>query len=54
MKLINFTQVENIFIVCGKKDMRWQIDDLTATVLQEYDMNVYDALFLFCGGKKTI
>ena len=53
MKIIDFTKVENIFIVCGKTHMRRQIDVLAATVIQEYDMNVYDdALFLFCGGKK--
>ena len=53
MKIIDFTKVENIFIVCGKTDRRRQIDGLAATVIQEYDMNVYDdALFLFCGGKK--
>ena len=53
MKIIDFTKVENIFIVCGKTDMRRQIDGLAATIIQEYDMNVYgDALFLFCGGKK--
>ena len=50
MKLIDFTQVQNIFIVCGKTDMRRQIDGLATTILQEYDMNVYEAaLFLFCG-----
>ena len=53
MKIIDFTKVENIFIVCGKTDRRRQIDGLAATVIQEYDMNVCDdALFLFCGGKK--
>lgn len=53
MKLIDFTQVENIFIVCGKTDMRRQIDGLAATITEEYDMDVYnDALFLFCGGDK--
>lgn len=38
MKLIDFTQVKNIFIVCGKTDMRRQIDGLATTILQEYDM----------------
>ena len=34
--------------------MHRQINGLAATIIQEYDMNVYDdALFLFCGGKKT-
>jgi len=54
MKIIDFTKVENIFIVCRKTDMRRQIDGLAATVIQEYGMNVYDdALFLFCGDKKN-
>src|SRR5699024_10642951 len=53
MKIIDFTKVENIFIVCGKTDMRRQIEGLAATVIQEYDMNVYDdAVVLFSGGKK--
>ncbi|TLQ09002.1 transposase [Marinilactibacillus psychrotolerans] len=50
MKLVDFTQVEHIFIVCGKTDMRRQIDGLAATITEEYDMDIYaDALFLFCG-----
>lgn len=53
MRIIDFTQVENIFIVCGKTDMRQQIDGLAATVVSAYNMDVYDnALFLFCGGKR--
>lgn len=53
MKIVDFTQVENIFIVCGQTDMRRQIDGLAATITEEYDMNIYDdALFLFCGGRK--
>lgn len=38
MKLIDFTQVKNIFIACGKTDMRRQIDGLATTILQENDM----------------
>lgn len=53
MKIVDFTKVENIFIVCGNTDLRRQIDGLAATITQEYDMNVFDnALFLFCGRKK--
>ncbi len=53
MKLIDFTQVENIFIVCGKTDMCRQIDGLAATITEKYDMDIYNgALFLFCGGNK--
>lgn len=52
MEIIDFTKVENIFIVCGKTDMRRQINGLAATIVEEYDMDVYeDALFLFFGGK---
>jgi len=40
MKLVNFTKTENIFIVCGKTDMRRKINGLAAKVIQEYDMNV--------------
>lgn len=53
MKVIDFTKVKNVFIVCGKTDMRRQIDGLAATIVEEYDMTIYDdAVFLFCGGRK--
>ena len=55
MKIIDFTKVENIFIVCGKTDMRRQIDGLAATVIQEYDMNVYDdAYFYFVVARRIV
>lgn len=42
------------FVICGKTNMRRQIDGLATTITEEYDMEVYnnEALFLFCGGKK--
>ena len=50
--LVDFTRVKNIFIVCGRTDMRKGIDGLTSIVQYEYDMDLYnDAIFLFCGGK---
>ena len=50
--LVDFTKVKNIFIVCGRTDMRKGIDDLASIVQYEYDMDLYDnAIFLFCGGK---
>jgi len=53
MKIIDLTKVKNVFIVCGKTDMRRQIDGLAATIVEEYDMNIYDdAVFLFCGGRR--
>ena len=48
MRLIDFTQVENIFIVCGKTDMCRQIDGLAATITEEYDMDIYIfVIFIF-------
>ena len=50
--LVNFTRVTNIFIVCGRTDMRKGIDCLASIVQYEYDTDLCDnAIFLFCGGK---
>ena len=50
--LIDFTRVKNIFIVCGKTDMRKSIDGLASIIQYEYNLDLYDdAIFLFCGGK---
>ena len=50
--LVDFARVKNIFIVCGRTDMRKGIDGLASIVQYEYDMDLYDdAIFLFCGGK---
>ncbi len=50
--LVDFTRVTNIFIVCGRTDMRKGIDGLASIVQYEYNMDLYDdAIFLFCGGK---
>lgn len=52
MRLIDYSQVKHIFIVCGKTDMRRGIDGLAAIVTDTYDLDVFsEALFLFCGGK---
>ena len=50
--LVDFTRVTNIFIVCGRTDMRKGIDGLASIVQYEYNMDLYDdAIFLFCGGQ---
>lgn len=50
--LLDFTHVPNIFIVCGKTDLRKGIDGLAAFVMETYQLDVFDhALFLFCGSK---
>lgn len=49
--LVDFTRVTNIFIVCGRTDMRKGIDGLASIVQYEYNMDLYDDAILFCGGK---
>jgi|SRR5699024_947045 len=52
MGLINYSQVQSIFIVCGKTDMRRGIDGLAEVITDTYNLDVFNqALFLFCGGK---
>ena len=51
--LINFSNVQNIFIVCGHTDMRCGIDGLAGVITDKYNLDLFnDALFLFCGRKK--
>ncbi len=48
--LVNFTMVQNIFIVCGHTDMRCGIDGLANVITDKYDLDLFnDAIFLFCG-----
>ncbi|KLN93879.1 transposase [Enterococcus cecorum] len=50
--LVDFTRVKNIFIVCGRTDMRKGIDGLASIVQYEYNIDLYDdAIFLFFSGK---
>ena len=51
--LVNFSNVQNIFIVCGHTDMRCGIDGLAGIITDKYNLDFFiDALFLFCGRKK--
>ena len=51
--LINFSNVQNIFIVCGHTDMRCGIDGLAGVITDKSNLDLFnDALFLFCGRKK--
>ena len=50
---LDYKQVNHLFIVCGKTDLRKGIDGLASIVQHEYQLYVYDnALFLFCGGRQ--
>lgn len=51
--LVDFSNVQNIFIVCGRTDMRCGIDGLGGIITDKYNLDLFrDALFLFCGRKK--
>ncbi len=51
--LVNFSNVQNIFIVCGHTDIRCGIDGLAGIITDKYNLDLFnDALFLFCGRKK--
>ena len=51
--LVNFTMVQNIFIVCSHTDMRCGNEGLTNVLTDKYDLDLFnDAIFLFCGRKK--
>ena len=51
--LVNFSRVQNIFIVCGHNDMRCGSDGLANVITDKYDLDLFNyAFFLFCGRKK--
>ena len=49
----DYTSVKNIYIVCGKTDMRKGIDGLATLVQDVYELDPYeDTIFLFSGRSK--
>lgn len=49
----DYTSVKNIYIVCGKTDMRKRIDGLATLVQDVYELDPdEDAIFLFSGRSK--
>ncbi|MDR2832225.1 MAG: IS66 family insertion sequence element accessory protein TnpB [Streptococcaceae bacterium] len=50
--ILDLKQVPNIFVICGKTDLRKGIDGLATLVTEEYGMDPFDqSLFLFCGSQ---
>lgn len=48
--LIDYNNVEHVYLVCGYTDLRKGIDGLAAIIEHEFSMNLFDdAIFLFCG-----
>ena len=44
---------ENIYVVCGRTDMRKSIDGLASMIQERFKLDPFsDSLFLFCGRSK--
>ncbi|MGL4521715.1 MAG: IS66 family insertion sequence element accessory protein TnpB [Bacilli bacterium] len=53
MMKLDFTRVNDIYIICGKTDMRLDIDNMATLIQESYNLNPYsDSIFLFCGNRK--
>ena len=51
--IIDQNQVKQIYLVCGKTDLRKGIDGLAGIVQEQYALDPYSrALYLFCGTGK--
>lgn len=51
---VNYTKVKDVYIVCGKTDMRKSIDGLATIIQNQYNLDVFDdCVFLFCGGRRN-
>lgn len=49
----DFTSVQNIYIICGKTDMRKGIDGLATLIQDSFELDPYsDSIFLFSGTSK--
>ena len=49
----DFTSVQNIYIICGKTDMRKGIDGLATLIHDSFELDPYsDSIFLFSGTSK--
>lgn len=47
--IIDTSKIEQIYLVCGKTDLRKGIDGLAGIVQEQYDLDPYSqALYLFC------
>ena len=49
--LADISNVDAIYIVCGRTDMRKSIDGLCAIIHDQFSMEIDHALYLFCGRK---
>ena len=52
--LADISNVDAIYIVCGRTDMRKSIDGLCAIIQDQFSMEIDHALYLFCGRKSNL
>ena len=51
--MINLSDLGQVYIVCGKTDMRRGIDTLSSMVKEKFNLDPFsDQVFLFCGGSQ--
>ncbi|WP_445928213.1 IS66 family insertion sequence element accessory protein TnpB [Levilactobacillus sp. HBUAS70063] len=51
--LIDPSKIGQVYIVCGKTDLRRGIDGLAGVVQEQFNLDPYSqALYLFCGTRK--
>lgn len=51
--ILNQNKLQQIYLVCGKTDLRKGIDGLAGVVQEQFDLDPYNsALYLFCGSRK--
>ena len=50
--LADISNVDAIYIVCGRTDMRKSIDGLCAIIQDQFSMEIDHALYLFCGRRR--
>ena len=51
--MINLYDLGQVYIVCGRTDMRRGIDGLAAIVRDEFDLDPFSGgVFIFCGGSR--
>lgn len=52
--LSEITGIEEIYIACGRSDLRKGIDGLAALVKEKFNLSPFrkNVLFLFCGGRQ--
>ncbi|MGX6407689.1 IS66 family insertion sequence element accessory protein TnpB [Lactiplantibacillus plantarum] len=52
-RLIDLRQLNQIYIVCGRTELRKGIDGLATLIQEEFDLSPFkSALFLFCGSRR--